>query len=91
MNLRFGKSEIIDNTMLFTPNIEDPINVVNMAKDLGVMIDNKLDFKSQRCKVIKKANNKVSWLLRTFISREMDIMKTRRQSTNVMDNIVIIK
>ena len=33
------------NTMLFTPNIDDPIEEVNVAKDLGVMMDNKLEFK----------------------------------------------
>lgn len=75
MNLIFGKQDIIENTMLFTTNIDYPIEEVSVAKDLGVMMDNKLDFKSQRKKVIKKANNKVSWILRTFITRDKEVMK----------------
>ena len=76
MNLRFGKQDIIENTVLFTPNFDYPIEEVSVAKDLGVMMDNKLDFKSQRIKVIKKANNKVSCILRTFITRDREVMKT---------------
>ena len=76
MNLRIGKDNITENTMLFTPGIEDPINEVDTAKDLGVLVDNKLDFKNQRVKVIKKANNKISWILHTFVSRDKDVMKT---------------
>ena len=57
MNLRIGKEEIIDYTRLFTPNIEDPINEVTFAKDLGIMVNNKLDFKVQRKKVITLSSN----------------------------------
>ena len=31
--------KIIENTMLFTPNFEDLIRIVEIAKDLEIMID----------------------------------------------------
>ena len=39
MDLRIGTYKIIENTMLFTPNFEDLIRIVDIAKDLEIMID----------------------------------------------------
>ena len=73
--LRIGSHEIIENTYMFTPNYEDPIPEVNSVKDLGIYIDNDMSFKSHIDQVISKTNNKCSWLLRTFYTREISIMR----------------
>ena len=51
--------------------IEEKDNV----RDLGILMDNKLNFKAQRSKVISKANQKAGWVLRTFKSRQVDFMR----------------
>ena len=38
-------------------------------------MDRKMEFKQQRANVLMKANNKISWVLRTFVSREKSIMR----------------
>ena len=64
MNLRIGpnNSDIIENTTLFTPGFMEPIKEVDVAKDLGIMFNAKLDFKTQRNRAITKTSNKVSWI-----------------------------
>ena len=46
------------------------------AKDLGVIFEYEINFKSHMRKVVKKANNKTSWVLRTFNNCEEYIMRT---------------
>ena len=40
------------------------------------MVDNDCTFKSQRTLAVKKTNQRCSWVLRTFLSRDPQIMKT---------------
>ena len=60
---------------MFTPNYENVINESDNVKDLGVLIDSKLDHKAQRSKVIAKTNQKAGWVLRTFRSREISHLR----------------
>ena len=78
MNLRIGPkngSSIIDNTLIFTPGYSAPISQVEVAKDLGMMVDANLDFKVQKERAINKADNKVSWIMRTFVTRDCTTMR----------------
>ena len=43
-------------------------------KDLGVQIDADGTFTTQRMTAIEKAKNKANWVLRTFKSRDKDLM-----------------
>ena len=52
----------------------DPIQKVEAAKDLGVMIDHNMDFRTHRNKVIIKTKNKCNWVLRTFKSRCLKLL-----------------
>ena len=76
MTLRIGSDTIRNETLYFTPNYNEPISIMNEAKDLGIIFDYELNFKSHMRKVVKKANNKISWVLQTFNSRDGYIMKT---------------
>ena len=75
--LRLGaKEELKDNTMVFTPNHESPIEPVEVARDLGIKMDAGLTFKAQRASAAAKARSMAGWALRTFRSREPSLMRT---------------
>ena len=75
--IRMGpKTEIREETQLFTPGFEDPIAVKDSTRDLGVIIDSNMDFRPQRLAVAKKVRAKTAWALRTFRSRAPEIMRT---------------
>ena len=75
--LRMGAiPSLIQDSILFTPNMEEPIEVVEEAKDLGVIIDNKMSFKAQRAKAQSKASQKAGWVLRTFSTRALAPLRT---------------
>ena len=67
---------LIQDSLLFTPNMEDPIEVVEEAKDLGVIIDHQMSFKAQRAKAQSKASQKAGWVLRTFSTRALGPLRT---------------
>ena len=47
--LRVGKDEDLKNgTMIFTSDMEEPLEVKNVVKDLGILVDDKAKFKQQR-------------------------------------------
>ena len=69
-------TEVKDNTMLFTPGVEDPIQVEDSARDLGILIDWKADFRPQRQAVAAKTAAKAAWVLRTFQGRGLPLMRT---------------
>ena len=73
--LRIGPNQdLINNTMLFTENTSDPIDIQETVRDLGVLFDSKANFQPQREAVIGKAKAKASWILRTFRSRDQSLM-----------------
>ena len=49
---------------------------VEVAKDVGIMFDSNIDFKNHRNKAIMKTSNKVCWILRTFLSRDIEVVQT---------------
>ena len=74
--LRFGRIDILkDSTLLFTSDVQDIIEPVHVVKDLGVLMDDQASFKAHRAEVVKKTKMKASWVLRTFRSRDQDLMK----------------
>lgn len=72
--LRIGPQRNCDG-LLFTPGFEEVMVPEANVKDLGVLIDCGLNFKDQRLSVLKKTKNKASWVLRTFKSRELDVLR----------------
>ena len=75
--LRLGPKEAIKNgTTLFTPNYGSPIEVQEVVRDLGVQMDFRFDFRDQRAAAAAKANAKAGWVLRTFNSRGIPLMRT---------------
>ena len=51
MNIRLGNENLIGNTLLFEPNFEDPIEIHEFIRDLGILVANKVDFKELRSKI----------------------------------------
>ena len=76
VRMSHGKIENLHNLYLFTPNYMDPIPQEICTRDLGIMVDNDCTFKSKRTLAVKKTNQRCSWVLRTFLSRDPQIMKT---------------
>ena len=74
--LRYGNRDLSNQTLLFTPNYDNPICEVDIAKDLGIQMDNNFDFKFHSNKAVSKTNNKCSWILRTFYTRDIYILNT---------------
>ena len=70
-----GKNELIENTLLFTPNTSEIIEAKSCIKDLGVLIDRDMKYKSQIQSVVAKANKKAGWILRTFKCRDIVFLR----------------
>ena len=72
--LRFGNNDDLkENTRILDPGGKEIIPS-ECVKDLGIMVDNKLNFKDQRNKAISKTRAKAAWVLHTFRSRSRDLM-----------------
>ena len=75
--LRLGKNEDLkDETYLFSPDYKEVIERKEAVKDLGVMVDQNLDFRVQRRKALSKAWRKLGWISRTFSTRSIPFLKT---------------
>ena len=74
--VRMGPLLVKENTMLFTPGVGDPIQEEEAARDLGILIDHKADFRPQRQAVAAKTAAKAAWVLRTFQGRGLPLMRT---------------
>ena len=69
-----------NSTTLFTPGYKEPIEEVEVAKDLGVLLDADGTFKSHQLKAQKKTMQRCSWIMRTFFSRDPGLLKSLWQS-----------
>ena len=74
--LRMGAdSRLRESSLLFTPDFAEPIEETQGAKDLGVIMDSAGSFRAQRAKAASKTRQKAGWVLRTFRSRELGLMR----------------
>ena len=80
--VRMGPKEDLKlDTLLFTPDFTDPIERVQSAKDLGIIMDEDASFLTQRHAAQLKTKNKASWVLRTFKGCQPSLMKALWKST----------
>ena len=70
-----GKPTLKETTVLLDPD-SSPIPAVPVVKDLGILIDDQSSFKPQRMAVLAKVKAKAGWVLRTFSSRALPLMRT---------------
>ena len=74
--MRLGKDEELkENTKFFTPNYEELIDEKDTIKDLGVLVDSNLRYKSQIMSAVSKARRKLGWVLRTFRTRSVYLLR----------------
>ena len=74
--LRFGDNDDLKNeTIYFTDNMSNVIEEYETVKDLGVIMNNKATFTDHIEKAVKKARQKMGWILRTFKSKRKWFMR----------------
>ena len=74
--LRYGSNtELKDNTIYFTSEMQDIIQPVNFCRDLGIIMQDNATFSMQIDKVCSKVRQKCGWIQRTFYNRSPRFMK----------------
>ena len=74
--VRYGaNTELKENTLYFTSEMQDVIKQVNFCKDLGIIMQDNATFEMQIDKVCSKVRQKCGWLQRTFFNRTPRFMK----------------
>ena len=74
--LRHGKNEQLKNETSYKTPTGQIITTKNDVKDLGVIMSDSCVFTNQINKVIEKAKNLTSWILRAFTTRNFNAMIT---------------
>ena len=75
--LGYGKNtELKDSTTYFTENTSEIVEREESLRDLGVLMSEDALFKLQIDKVVARANQKASWVLRTFQTRSIFLMRS---------------
>ena len=73
--LRYGPNESLkEDTLYFTPNMEDIIQQFSSLRDLGVIMSDNGKFNEHIEKVTKVVRQKMGWVMRTFHTRRADIL-----------------
>ena len=84
---RVGKNEVLkEETNYFSDDFKELIERKDSVKDLGVIIQEDLNFDGQVNKIIKKMKMKSSWILRSLTSRSPSIM-TRVWKTYMLPDV----
>ena len=79
--MRYGNDEELkNNTNYFTEETSEIIERFENLRDLGVIMSDDGSFDEQIIKVVKKVRQKTGWILRTFYSRNQELMKTLYKS-----------
>ena len=74
--IRYGnKSDLKEDTVYFTPNLEEIVEEKASLRDLGVILSSDMKFSNHVEKVTGTVNKKIGWILRTFRSRNIFMMK----------------
>ena len=66
---------IKDDTLYFTDNMEDVIERYEKLKDLGIIMNDKVDFTDHVTNVTKKTRHKMGWIIGSFHCRKTHFMK----------------
>ena len=74
--LRYGKNNSLKEDSKYFSNNGEPIKEKSNVKDLGVTMSNSANFSIHINNVISKTNQLSAWILRTFKSRNQEIMLT---------------
>ena len=72
--LSYGHDQDLKSKATYTTPSGKPVTMKNTVKDLGVLLSDDCMFKEHINKVIEKARNMASWILRTFRTRESNPM-----------------
>jgi hypothetical protein len=73
--LRYGRnSDLKENTLYFSAD-NNVIEEKEVLRDLGVLMNNKATFDEHITKVCQKVKQKAGWILRTFHTRNQNVMK----------------
>ena len=74
--LRYGYNEELKTLSNYlTPEAENVIDVKDVLRDLGVIMNDKATFSDHIDKVCAQVNQKASWILRTFQCRRTSFLK----------------
>jgi ribonuclease P/MRP protein subunit RPP40 len=74
--LRMGpRTQLKEDTLLFSSNMKEVIDEVEEAMDLGIVMDSSGSFRAQRIKSAKKTSQKAGWVLRTFRTRDVGLLR----------------
>ena len=74
--LRYGNNEEIkNNTIYFTTNMKEVIDQLSSLRDLGVIMSDSARFDDHIEKVATTVRRKIGWVMRTFYTRRVDILK----------------
>ena len=77
--LRYGPDPALKESIYTTPTGE-PITTKNEVKDLGVIMSDDCLFQKQIDRMIEKAKNTISWIFRSFQTRNKNAMLTLYKS-----------
>ena len=64
-----------ENTLIFSPKYQEIIERKEVIKDLGILVDQDINYKAQYDAALSKTRQKYSWVLRTFSSRDPQFMR----------------
>ena len=74
--MRYGQDlELKQNTNYFTRDMEDVIEQFSNLRDLGIIMSDDGKFTHHVDKVVKQVRQKSGWILRTFYSRQTELLK----------------
>ena len=78
--LRYGKEQEIKSATTYKSYDNSNIDDKEQVRDLGIMMSNKATFTLHIRNIVKKATDKVGWVLRVFQSRKCPLMLTLLKS-----------
>ena len=75
-HLSYGRNKDAKSYSTYLNNAHCKIETKNSVKDLGILMTNDGKFDDHINAVVNKVNNLISWILRTFETRDEKIMLT---------------
>jgi len=75
-HMRYGKQENLKEYSIYLSDTHSQIETKHQVKDLGVTLDVEMNYNQHIQNQINKVKNISSWIYRTFMTRDTDVMIT---------------